>query len=103
MTGGDGLGRAVPDLIDETVERAVQRGEAPGVVAAVARGEQLHVATAGCMTVHGKPMRRDTLFRISSMTKPLTAAAVLSMVDDGGLDLDASVEGLFPNWPVVGC
>jgi CubicO group peptidase (beta-lactamase class C family) len=57
--------------IDEAVERAVEQGQAPGVVAAVARGEIVHVATAGVMAVGGGPMRRDTLFRISSMTKPM--------------------------------
>ena len=41
-------------------------------------------------------MRPDTLFRISSMTKPVTAACVLALADDGALDLDASVEGLLP-------
>ena len=41
-------------------------------------------------------MRRDTLFRISSITKPMTAAAVLSLVDDGLLELDEPVDGLLP-------
>jgi CubicO group peptidase (beta-lactamase class C family) len=84
------------DRIDATVEQAVQRGDAPGVVAAIAQGGLVHVATAGCMAVHGSPMKRDTLFRISSITKPLTAVAVLSLIDDGMIDLDGSVEGLLP-------
>ena len=96
MTDGDGLDGAVMARIDEMVGRAVERGEAPGVVAAVARGEQVHVATAGCMALDGPTMKRDTLFRLSSTTKPVTAVAVLSMVDDGLLDLDSSVEGLLP-------
>ena len=41
-------------------------------------------------------MRPDTLFRISSMAKALTAACVPALADDGALDLDASVEGLLP-------
>ena len=41
-------------------------------------------------------MRRDTLFRISSTTKPMTAAAVLSLVDDGLLELDGPVDELLP-------
>jgi CubicO group peptidase (beta-lactamase class C family) len=41
-------------------------------------------------------MRRDTLFRISSTTKPMTAAAVLSLVDDGLLTLDGPVDDLLP-------
>jgi CubicO group peptidase (beta-lactamase class C family) len=56
----------------------------------------LHVATAGVMAVDGAPMRRDTLFRISSTTKPITAAAVLSLVEDGLLDLNGPVDALLP-------
>jgi CubicO group peptidase (beta-lactamase class C family) len=82
--------------IDEVVGRAVEQGQVPGVVAAVARGEAVHVATAGVMAVGGPPMRRDTLFRISSTTKPITAAAVLSLVDDGLLKLDGPVDELLP-------
>jgi CubicO group peptidase (beta-lactamase class C family) len=82
--------------IDEVVKRAVAQGQAPGVVAAVARGEIVHVATSGVMAVGGAPMRRDTLFRISSMTKPMTAAAVLSLVDDGLLELNGTVDELLP-------
>jgi CubicO group peptidase (beta-lactamase class C family) len=91
----DGYG-AVLARIDEVVKRAVAQGQAPGVVAAVARGEIVHVATSGVMAVGGAPMRRDTLFRISSMTKPMTAAAVLSLVDDGLLELNGTVDELLP-------
>jgi CubicO group peptidase (beta-lactamase class C family) len=48
------------------------------------------------MAVGGAPMRRDTLFRISSTTKPMTAAAVLSLVDDGLLELNGPVDELLP-------
>ncbi len=96
MSNSDGFPRAVPARIDEVVERAVQQGQAPGVVAAVARGQAVHVATAGVMAVGGQPMRRDTLFRITSNTKPMTAAAVLSLVDDGLLDLNGPVDELAP-------
>jgi CubicO group peptidase (beta-lactamase class C family) len=82
--------------IEEIVARAVAKGDAPGVVAAVARGDSVHVATAGEMTVGGPPMRRDTLFRIASITKPMTAAVVLSLVDEGMLDLDEPVDRLLP-------
>jgi CubicO group peptidase (beta-lactamase class C family) len=92
----DGFDDAVLARIDEVVERAVEQGQAPGVVAAVARGEAVHVATAGVMAVGGAPMRRDTLFRISSNTKPMTAAAVLSLVDDGLLELNGPVDELLP-------
>jgi CubicO group peptidase (beta-lactamase class C family) len=88
-----------PDVlrrIDEIVENAVLRDDAPGVVAAVARGETVHIATAGARSLGGAPMTRDTLFRITSMTKPMTAAAVLALIDAGTLSLDAPVDELLP-------
>lgn len=96
MNNLDGLDHAVLARIDEIVENAVQQGQAPGVVAAVARGEAVHVATAGLMAIGGAPMCRDTLFRISSNTKTMTAAVVLCLVDDGLLELDQSVDELLP-------
>ena len=82
--------------IDAIVEAAVQQGQAPGVVAAVARGDATYIKAAGVMAVGGPPMRPDTLFRISSTTKPITAAVVLSLVEDGLLDLNGPVDDLLP-------
>ncbi|HEV3169078.1 MAG TPA: serine hydrolase domain-containing protein [Actinocrinis sp.] len=96
MNSLDGFDDAVLARVDAVGARAVEEGQAPGVVAAVARGESVHVATAGVMAVGGASMRRDTLFRISSMTKPMTAAVVLSLVDDGMLELNGPVEELLP-------
>jgi CubicO group peptidase (beta-lactamase class C family) len=92
----DGFDDVMFARIDEIVECAVGQGQVPGLVAAVARGDTVHVATAGVVAVGGAPMRRDTLFRISSITKPMTAATVLSLIDDGSLDLDAPVDELLP-------
>src|SRR5450755_1626369 len=96
MSNLDGFSDTALARIDEIVGRAVAQGQVPGVVAAVARGDAVHVATAGWMAVGGPPMRRDTLFRISSTTKPMTAAAVLALVDDGLLKLDGQVDELLP-------
>jgi CubicO group peptidase (beta-lactamase class C family) len=96
VTNQDGFDRAALARIDQIVEQAVEQGQAPGVVAAVARGPDVHVATAGAMAVGGAAMRRDTLFRISSITKPMTAAVVLSLVEDGLLDLDGPIDELAP-------
>src|SRR4051812_49685008 len=81
MTNGQ---RGIPRL-DEIIEAAVAQGQAPGVVAAVAQGDATYVKAAGSMAVGGAPMREDTVFRISSMTKPVTAAVILRLVEDGGL------------------
>ncbi|TMD23108.1 MAG: beta-lactamase family protein [Chloroflexi bacterium] len=48
------------------------------------------------MAIGGAPMRRDTLFRITSMTKPMTAATVLSLVDEGLLKIDDPVDRWLP-------
>jgi CubicO group peptidase (beta-lactamase class C family) len=95
--GGPGeLDRSTRRRVDAVVQRAVADGQVPGVVAAVAGAAEIYVTAAGVMTVGGAPMRRDTLFRISSTTKPMTAATVLSLVEDGLLDLQGPVDELLP-------
>jgi CubicO group peptidase (beta-lactamase class C family) len=96
MTKPDGLGRDLRERIDQIVADAVGQGQAPGVVAGVAHGDARHVAVSGTLALAGEPMRRDSLFRISSMTKPMTAAAVLSQVEAGLLDLGEPVDRLLP-------
>jgi len=88
MTNGEGL--------SEIVEVAVAQGQAPGVVAAVAHGDETYVTAAGAMAVDGPPMRADTVFRISSVTKPITAAVILGLIEDGRLSLDEPVDRLLP-------
>jgi CubicO group peptidase (beta-lactamase class C family) len=68
----------------------------PGLVALVARGDQVHVETLGRLSVGGPPVSRDSLFRISSTTKPITAAATLALVGEGLFDLDEPVDRLLP-------
>ena len=84
------------DKLDDIIEAAVARGDAPGVVAAVGRGDEGYLAAAGVMAVGGPAMQPDALFRISSITKPVTAAVVLSLVEDGALGLDEPVDRLLP-------
>jgi CubicO group peptidase (beta-lactamase class C family) len=96
MTVAQGLDGSITDRVDAVVRAAVDAGQAPGVVAAVARGEDVHIAVAGSMALDGPPMRADTLFRIASVTKPMTAAAVLSLVDEGALGLEQPVDDLLP-------
>ena len=96
MSKPDGLGRDLRERIDQIVARAVEQGQAPGVVAGVAHGNARHVAAAGVLAVAGEPVRRDSLFRITSMTKPMTAAAVLAQVEAGLLELGEPVDRLLP-------
>jgi CubicO group peptidase (beta-lactamase class C family) len=84
------------ERLENIVETAVARGDAPGVVAAVATGNETRTAAAGAMAIGGPPMRPDTVFRIASITKPVTAAVVLSLADEGALGLDEPVDRLLP-------
>lgn len=68
----------------------------PGLVALVACGEQVHVETLGTLSVGGPPMQRDTLFRIASITKPITGAATLALIEEGLLGLHEPVDTLLP-------
>jgi CubicO group peptidase (beta-lactamase class C family) len=70
---------------------------APGAVALVARGDRVEVAAVGTREAGGgAPMRRDSIFRIASIGKPLTAAAVMMLVDDGLIALDDEVRRWLP-------
>src|SRR2546429_7467096 len=75
----------------------VAQGELPGLVTLVARGDDVRVDAFGAMAFEGEqPMRRDTIFRIASLTKPVIAAATMMLVDDGALALDEPVDRLLP-------
>ncbi|MGY1814374.1 serine hydrolase domain-containing protein [Blastococcus sp. SYSU D00820] len=92
------MGRA-PDrgLIAAAVEPHVESGAVPGLVWAVARGDDVAVGCAGLLDpATGTPVRRDSLFRISSMTKPVTAVAALVLAEEGRLGLDDPVDELLP-------
>jgi len=68
----------------------------PGLVALVARGDEVHVEALGALTIAGAPVARDSIFRIASTTKPVTAAATLALVEEGLIDLDEPVDRLVP-------
>ncbi|MFJ4947792.1 serine hydrolase domain-containing protein [Streptomyces sp. NPDC088760] len=83
--------------LHETLLRYVEDGSVPGAVALVARGDDVEVVAVGHHDTAGSvPMARDSLFRIASLTKPVTAAALLMLVDDGRLALDDPVERWLP-------
>ncbi|MCD2188404.1 serine hydrolase domain-containing protein [Actinomycetospora soli] len=77
-------------------DEAVSSADVPGVVALAARGDDVHVRTHGFLTTGGAPVRRDSLFRIASITKPVVAALAESLLDDGALAVDEPVDRLLP-------
>jgi CubicO group peptidase (beta-lactamase class C family) len=74
----------------------VERGEVPGLVTLVCRRGEVHVDAIGRQAIGGDPIRRDTIFRIASMTKPITAAATMILVEECKLRLDEPVDRLLP-------
>lgn len=82
----------------------VRTGKVPGAVALVVGGGRVDVAVAGTAEAGGTvPMARDTIFRVASLTKPVTAAAVMALVDDGRISPDDPVARWLPELaaPVV--
>jgi len=75
----------------------VECGEVPGLVTLVSRRGEVHVDPIGLKALEGPdPIRRDTIFRISSMTKPITAAATMILVEECKLRLDEPVDRWLP-------
>jgi len=75
----------------------VAQGSLPGLVALVAKENETHAFPVGAMTLEGKPpVRRDTIFRIASMTKPITAVAAMMLIEEGKLLLDEPIDRLAP-------
>ena len=80
----------------DALARHVGAGDVPGLVAVVGRGSDLDVTVLGDQTIGGPPMGEDSLFRIASIGKPITAAATLALVADGVVALDDPVDDLLP-------
>ncbi len=74
----------------------IERKEMPGLVALVSHYDGVQVETLGARTFGGAPMTRDTIFRIASITKPLTAVAAMILVEDCKLRLDDPVDRWLP-------
>jgi CubicO group peptidase (beta-lactamase class C family) len=75
----------------------VDRGEIAGAVTLLCRHDEVHVEAIGARDLAtAAPMRRDTIFRIASMTKPITAAAAMILVEEAKLRLDDPVDRWLP-------
>ena len=83
--------------LQDLLQSAVDKGDAPGVVALVARGDDVEIATAGTTELGGStPMARDTLFRIASLTKPITAALAMLLIEEGRVGHDDPIAQWLP-------
>lgn len=96
MDSAAGLTAAGLKGLHAAAERHVGDDRVPGLVTLVARGGQVHVEALGRLAVGGPPVARDSIFRIASTTKPITAAVTLAVAAEGLFGLDEPVDRLLP-------
>src|SRR5690349_15184980 len=92
-----GFSKARLGRMRDVMASHVERGAMPGLVTLVSRRDEVHVEALGRMAADGgRPMARDTIFRIASLTKPIAAAAAMILVEECRLRLDEPVDRLLP-------
>src|SRR5436190_19523852 len=86
--------------INEAVQRYIDSGQITGAVTVVARrGKVAHFEAQGLMDIEGKtPMRKDAIFRMASMSKPVTGVAILMLMEEGKLRLTDPVSRFIPEF-----
>jgi len=84
--------------LHEFIDRAADRGLAPAVVVGVVDAERpIFMHAAGMRDhAHGAPLAPDAIFRVASMTKPVTSLAVMMLVEDGAIEIDAAAATYLP-------
>jgi len=84
--------------LDTSLRGAVERQDVPGVVALITdRDRVLYQSAFGVADVStGRPLKADALFRIASMTKPVTSVALMQLVEQGRIDLNDPAEKYLP-------
>ncbi len=96
MTTG-GFSKTRLSRMHDTMARHVESGSVPGLVTLISRRSEVHVDAIGMKADGGDDrMRRDTIFRIASMTKPIVAAAAMVLVEECRLRLDDPVDPWLP-------
>ena len=85
------------DRMHDVMASYVECGVVPGIVTLVSRRGEAHVDAIGTKAFGGSdPMRRDTIFRVASVTKPIVAAAAMILVEECALRLDEPVDPWLP-------
>jgi len=97
MVMSGGLSKARLARMHDVMAGHVDRGVVPGLVTLVSRHGETHLDAIGTTAVGSEvPMQGTSIFRISSMTKPVTAVATLILVEECTLRLDEPVDHLLP-------
>jgi CubicO group peptidase (beta-lactamase class C family) len=100
-----GMSSARLTQLDHVMKRRyLDGGYLPGMLTQVYRkGHLVHTGICGHMDIErGKPMREDAIFRIYSMSKPITAVALMMLVEEGLIGLDDIVHSHIPEWKNLG-
>ena len=95
-----GMSSSVLAQATERLQQHIDDGELAGVVAAVARdGKLVYFESLGKLSLEsGKPMQDDALFRIYSMAREVTSAAVLKLYEEGKFQLDDPIKMYLPEF-----
>jgi CubicO group peptidase (beta-lactamase class C family) len=96
ITGNCGLSKSRLGRMHDVMAGHVESGEVPGLVTLVSRHGEIFADAIGRIAIGGPPMQRDTIFRITSMTKPVTAVAAMILVEECRLRLDDPVDRWLP-------
>src|SRR5215813_15215707 len=85
-------------MIDSSLREAIERKDVPGVVALVTDGQRtLYQGVFGVADVAtGRPLTNDAMFRIASMTKPITSVALMQLVEQGKISLEDPASKYLP-------
>ena len=84
------------------LQKTINEGQLAGAAVLVYRHDQTHCAIAGWRDIETNlPIERDTLFRIASMTKPITSVAALMLVDEGRIALDEPISSIAPEFAAM--
>src|SRR5258708_3512132 len=96
------LGFSPPRLerITAAYQGYIDRGELPGAVLLIARGDKIaYLRAVGYQDREKKtPMKTDAIFRLASMTKPIVSVTAMMLVEEGRLDLAAPVSNYLPEF-----
>jgi CubicO group peptidase (beta-lactamase class C family) len=95
--GTAGLSKSRLDRMHQVLSGFIERKEMPGLVALVSHHDDVHVATLGTQAFDNPaPMKSDTIFRIASITKLITAVAAMILVEECKIRLDDSIKPWLP-------
>jgi len=92
-----GLSRSRLERMHQVLSGYVERKKVPGLVALISHHDDVHIETIGALSIdYVETMQRDTIFRIASLSKLITAVAAMILVEDCRLRLDESIEPWLP-------